>query len=313
MRTAVIGAGAMGCLLGGFLAKSKEEVWLVDLWKEHIQSIRKNGLTISIRGKKETVPVQATTQATDAGTCDLVIISTKFHDTGAAVQSALPLVHKETVVMTVQNGIGHVEKISEFIGKKQILFGLTTLGSLIKCPGVIEVTFLEGAATYLWPLLGKPNDRAEAVVEAFNRSGLEFQLTADVRERIWKKLCLNAGFSVLTAIPRLKCGDFIEEPPALDLVRGLVYEIAAVARKEGVDIDPQSACQYVFDMGKQAPQHLTSALVDVLNQRKTEIDCLNGAIVAKAREHGLEVPYNRAIFNLITIIENTYRKSIGKL
>jgi len=312
MKFGIVGAGAMGCLLGSFLSRTKNDVWLVDIWEDHVSRIKSHGLTVVSRGKSDTVSIRATTNTRDVGVCDVVIISTKFHNTRTAIQNARCMIDKKTLVITIQNGIGNVETISEFVNRKQIIFGLTTLGSVIKGPGTIEATFADEAITRIWPLTGEPNKKVRDVVDAFKQAGLNFHLSPDVREQIWKKLCLNASLSVPLAIPRLKCGDFINQPSSLDLIRGLVFEIAAVANKEGVPIKPEEAYEYVVALAKQARDHLPSALIDVLNHRKTEIDCLNGAIVARAEKHGVEVPYNTAIYHLLRIIENTYDKSIQR-
>jgi len=313
MKFGIVGAGAMGCLLGSFLARAGKDVWLVDVWEDHVSHLREHGLTVVTHGKSDTVSIHATIDPRDVGICDVVIICTKFHHTRTAILNALSMIDGSTLVMTIQNGIGNVETISEFVNREQIIFGLTTLGSVIKGPGKIEATFSDEAITYLWPLSRAPDDRTRELVETFRQAGLDFHLTPDVRERIWRKLCLNASLSLPLAIPRLKCGDFIDQPSSHDLVRNLVSEIAAVANMEGVAIDAEEAYEYVVTLAKQAPDHLPSPLVDVLNHRKTEIDCLNGAIVAKANRHNIEVPYNTAIVHIIKIIENTYDKSIQHL
>jgi 2-dehydropantoate 2-reductase len=310
MKFGIVGAGAMGCLLGSFLGKVKEDVWLVDIWEDHVARIKKNGLMVMKEGRSEIVRIPAATHPEEVGICDVVIISTKFHHTRTAVQSASCMIGDETVVMTIQNGIGNVEIISEFVNSRQIIFGLTTLGSVIKGPGMIEVTFSQSADTFVWPLVGEPWDKVQKAISAFNRAGLNFHLSPDVRERIWKKLCLNASLSVVLAIPRLKCGDFINQPSSFELIKGLVDEIVAVANNEGVILNPEEAYEYVLTLGKQAPDHLPSPLMDVLNRRKTEIDCLNGAIVEKAKQWGIEVPYNTVIYHLVKIIESTYNEFI---
>jgi len=313
MKFGIVGAGAMGCLLGSFLAKARKDVWLVDVWKDHVTRLKEHGLTVVTHGTSDTVSIHATTDTRDVGICDVVIISTKFHHTRRAIQNAHSMIGGSTLVMTIQNGIGNVETISEFVKKEQIIFGLTTLGSVIKGPGKIETTFSDEATTHLWPLSETPDDRTRELVETFRQTGLDFRLAPDVRERIWEKLCLNASLSLPLAIPRLKCGDFIGQPSSLELIRSVVSEIVAVANKEGVTIDLEETYEYIVALAKKAPDHLPSPLVDILNHRKTEIDCLNGAVVAKAKRHHIEVPYNTAIVHLIRIIENTYDKCIQDL
>jgi len=313
MKFGIVGAGAMGCLFGSFLAKQGEEVWLVDIWEDHVTRINEKGLSVMIEGKSELIPIQATTNTHDVGRCDVVICATKFRHTRDAVRNALNMIDNETIVITLQNGIGNVEIISEFVDKKQIVFGVTTLGSVVKGPGQIEATVTEEGQTYLWSVTGEPDQKIRSIIDICNRAGLNFCLSSDVKERIWKKLCLNAGLSVPLAIPRLRCGDYIEQPHSLELTRGLVLEIVAVAEHEGVKLDPEEMYENVVNLAKQSPNHRTSALMDVVNHRKTEIDCLNGAVVAKAREYGIEAPFNSAIRNIIKIIEITYNKSIQHL
>jgi len=312
MKFGIVGAGAMGCLFGSFLAKQGEEVWLVDVWKEHVELINEKGLSVMIEGKSERIPIQATTNTHDVGRCDAVIIATKFRHTRDAVRNALNIIDEETVVITLQNGIGNVETISEFVNKDQIVFGVTTLGSVVKGPGHIEATVTKVGQTYLWSVTGEPGKRVKSVIDACNRAGLDFSLTPDVKERIWRKLCLNAGLSVPCAIPRLECGDYIEQPHSLELTRGLVQEIVAVAEHEGVNLDPEEMYENVVNLARQSPNHRTSILMDVVNHRKTEIDCLNGAVVSRARKYGIKVPFNSVISNIIRITEDTYDKSIRR-
>lgn len=310
MKVGIIGAGAMGCLFGASLARQSNEIWLVDIWEEHIQHINRSGLTVTDRDGSRTVQCNATTSTDNVGPCDLVIISTKYNQTHSAVQKALPLITENTFLMTVQNGIGNVDIIAEYVDPRQIVFGLTTLGSVLQGPGSIEVTFSHGAVTHVWSLQGEPTENLNKVITTLNESGLVVHLSPDVRERIWKKVCLNAGFSVITAITSLNCGDCIAQPHVLELIRGLIDEITAIASRDGVAIDSDEAYHYVVTLAQEAPEHRTSFLMDLLHQRKTEIDSLNGAIVAEATTYNLDVPYNKAIVSIVKTLENTYKTRV---
>ncbi len=307
MKFGIIGAGAMGCMMGSFLARAREDVWLMDIWEEHVSHINNYGLTVTVKGKTDIVPIRATTNTKDVGICDAVIIFTKCHYTGTAIQNALCMIDDDTMVMTIQNGIGNAETIAEFVNERQIIFGLTMIGSVIKGPGKIEIQIAQDeGATYVWPLVGEPDDRVGKVIDTFNQAGMNFHLSPDIRERIWRKLCLNAGTSTPIAISRLKNDDFINQPSSLELIRGLVFEIVAVANKEGIALNAEKEYEDLVAMIKRAPDHFPSALIDVLNHRKTEIDCLNGAVVARAKRYGMEAPYNATIYHLMKTIENTY-------
>ncbi len=310
MKFGIVGAGAMGCLFGSFLAKVHKDVWLLDVWQEHISQINARGLTVLNKGSIETIPINATTDSHGIGVCDVVMIFTKYRHTREAIQDALNLIDDNSVVITVQNGIGNVDIISEFVNRRQVILGLTILGSAIKGPGTIEITVSEESPTYVWPAEGEVSDRIQEIVAAFNAAGLNFQLSPNVQEQIWRKLCLNAGLSILLALTRLNCGNFISQPSSLDLIRRLVFEIVSVGNKEGVMLEPEETYEYVVSLARQSPEHRSSALMDILNGRKTEIDSLNGAIVDKAKVHGIDVPCNVMVTHLIRIIENTYNQAI---
>ncbi len=313
MKVGIVGAGAMGCLFGSFLAKEVEEVWLIDLWKEHITQINQSGLVVINIDELKNVSVKATTNAADVDICDLLIFATKYQHTQNAVKSAATMINDNTVIITLQNGLGNVDIISQFVNNEMLVFGVTTLGSVIKGPGIIEATVTDVGKTYLWTFSGEPNEKVQEVIAVFNKAGLKFILSPDVKERIWKKLCLNAGLSIPLAIFRLNCGDYICQPHALELTRCLVSEIVSVAGKEGVRLDAELMYKDVVKLAKKSPSHRTSALLDVLNHRKTEIDVINGAIIKKAEKHNINTPYNSTIYNIIKIMENTYESSIKNL
>jgi 2-dehydropantoate 2-reductase len=311
MKIGVVGAGAMGSLLGSCLARGSNEVWLVDVWQEHVQEIVRNGLKVIEDEGQRFVHCNATTKPNDVGICDVVIVSTKFKDTETAIKKCLSMIGSETYVMTVQNGIGNVDIIEKYVDSEHIVFGLTTLGAVVRNPGEIEITFGDHAETHVWPRLGDPDERLKKVVRAMNDSGFQIQLSPDVESRIWKKVCLNAGFSVLTAITQLTCGDMIAQPAAVNVIQDLVREICLVAHHENIDIDTTESIEYVINLGHEAPRHKTSIQMDVLNERQTEIDSLNGAVVLKAKKHGLEVPVNETILNIVKILQNTYNKRLS--
>ncbi len=306
MKIGVVGAGAMGSLLGSCLARGSNEVWLIDVWLEHINEIVTKGLKIIENGAQHIVHCNASTRSKHVGICDLVIISTKFKDTESAIKNSLSMIGKQTYVMTVQNGIGNVDILEKYVDPAHIVFGFTTLGAVTRNPGEIEMTFGSQAETHVWPRLGQPDERLKNIIRKMNESGLEIQLSPDVESRIWKKVCLNAGFSVLTAITQLTCGDLVDQPAAVKLIRALVGEICHVARHENIDIDTNESIEYVIKLGHEAPRHQTSFQMDMLNKSQTEIDSLNGAVVVKAKKYGLDVPVNETIQNIVKVLQNTY-------
>ncbi len=306
MKIAVDGAGAMGCLIGGYLARAGEEVWLFSRSEDHVGALAENGLELTYQGETHQIAVNATTRPAEAGPCDVVLVMTKHRHTREALEGARPTIDERTVVVTLQNGIGNTEILADFVEPERILFGVTSLGAIKTGPGAITATAVDGMATHIWPASGKLSPPMSAFVGAMARSGLDIQLSSDVRQQIWQKLCVNAGFSALCAIVRLSVGDMLQVPATRHLVRSLVLEVAAVGSREGIDIDDEKAFEQVWDLAERSADHVPSFLVDVLNARQTEVGSLSGAVVAKAREHGMEVPFNQTVTALLEIIENTY-------
>lgn len=310
MKIAVVGAGAMGCLFGGALAAGGQDVWLVDVWQEHVEAIRSRGLVVKRGECERTIALHATTDPAAPGIADLVLIFTKYAQTAAALESARSLLGPETLVMTLQNGIGNVELIARVVPETRILYGLTTLTSDLRGPGCIEETFTGQGETYLWPVAGHVSSRMAAVAAALNEAGIHALLTPEVRTHIWKKLVINASLNTLTALTRLTVGDLCAVPEARTLCEMVLAEVVAVANAAGVGLARAEAEAHFQQVVEAARRHQPSMLLDVLHGRKTEIECLNGAVVREGQRSGIPTPVNDLLVRLIRTIEATYDRRV---
>jgi 2-dehydropantoate 2-reductase len=308
MKITVVGAGAMGSLFAGYLAEGEGEIWIYDVWREHVDAIRKDGLIMTRNNVDRRVKINATCDPTDPGIVDLVLIFVKYGDTRQAVHDSRFMIGPHTSVLTLQNGIGSVDVIRESIPGEQILYGLTTLTSEILCPGHIEESFKGSGETHVWPFTGRVDSRTEQICSVFNDAGIHTLISENVELIVWKKLVVNACQNTLTAITRLKVGDLIDQPEAWDIFEGVVSEIVQVAQKKGLSLDEKEANRFLRQVGEKAREHFPSMFVDVMNKKKTEIDCLNGAIIREGERLGISTPFNRTIHTLIRIIENTYEQ-----
>jgi 2-dehydropantoate 2-reductase len=311
LKIAVVGAGAMGSLFAGHLAEVEEDVWVYDVWEEHIQAIQEKGLKmIGPKGEKR-IPLKATTNPSEPGIVDCVFLFVKYPYTRRAVQDAEAMIGPQTSVLSLQNGIGGVDIIGESIRQDQILFGLTTLTSELTGPGCIEESFKGEGETYFWPLNGEVSERVEHISAVFNKAGIHTKITPDVELRIWQKLIVNACQNSLTAITRLKVGDLTDQDASEDIFNGTIAEIVQVANRKGIPLDLEESLEFNRKISEQARDHYPSMLIDVKNKRKTEIDCLNGAVIREGQRLGVETPFNRVIYNIIRIVENSYEKQIS--
>lgn len=314
MKIAVLGAGAIGSLIGGLLKKSGEEVYLVDIQSDHVEAINERGLLISQEGKDdEKIAIPATTDPSSVGVVDIVILMTKTQDTMVALKGALSLIGPQTFVVTLQNGLGNPEKIAGFVNKDNIVAGTTMMGGIKKGPGHVLKKQPVGAVHSIKKWVGQNNEAVRQIGRVLSAAGMHTEVFDDVEQLIWKKLVLAGGFSALTAITRLNIDDLLGVEEGKWLIQRVIREIVEIANKKGIDLNFEEELEHtmsIFKGTKAIKGHITSLCYDVLNGRTTEIGSLNAAIAAEAETLGFEAPYNKTLANLVKIIEKTYDKRL---
>lgn len=306
MKVAIIGSGAMGSLFGGLLA-GVTDTCLYDVYATHIEAIQKHGLIMSQGDKKNIVPVRATTKPEEIGLMDAVIIFVKYPYTRSAMQDAMvSSIGPETLVVTVQNGIGNVEIIKEFVSEKQIVYGLSTLTSDMEGPGHIEMTTRKKVPTCIWPLNGDITDKIQSFSEIMNKAGLNTEITKDVDRQIWQKLMVNASENTLCALLRQNVTGIIDNASSFEIVKQIIFEVADVAQAKGISIGREEGLQHVINVTRSVPQHVPSMAIDLKNKKKTEIACLNEAIVAEGDRLGVSTLMTATVARMIRSIEDNY-------
>ena len=303
MKTVIMGAGAMGSLYGGLLASSGEEVWLVDIWKEHIEAIQSKGLIIEEKGEEKRFRIHATTDVSFVGKADLVILFVKTYHTEKAVSDALVLEKEKTVFLTLQNGLANEDVISRQVNRRKVLLGVTNQGATLLGPG--KIRHGGWGKTYLGELDGQGTNRIREIAQVFEKAGIETELSSAIQRLIWEKLLINIGINALAAVTGVKNGQLLDHPEALTLMDALVSEAAEVAEQKGIRIEG-NPIDKVRAVAEATKANRCSMGQDLDNKRRTEIDVINGALVREAERLGLSVPYNRMITNLIKVIEKTY-------
>ena len=303
MKTVIMGAGAMGSLYGGLLASSGEEVWLVDIWKEHIEAIRSKGLIIEEKGEEKSIRVHATTDVSSVGKADLVILFVKTYHTEKAVSDALVLEKENTVFLTLQNGLANEDVISRQVNRRKVLLGVTNQGATLLGPG--KIRHGGWGKTYLGELDGQVTNRIREIAQVFGKAEIETEVSPAIQRLIWEKLLINIGINALAAVTGVKNGQLLDHPEALMLMDALVSEAVEVAKRKGIRIEG-NPIDKVKAVAEATKANRCSMGQDLDNKRRTEIDVINGAVVREAERLGLSVPYNRMITNLIKVIEKTY-------
>ncbi len=302
MKIAVIGAGAMGSIFGGHLKEVGEDVTFIDIYKEHMEKISKDGLYIEMPdGTSKVIKgIKTATSTEGLPKMDLIIIFVKSTITKEAAKEALPLVKDNTLFLTLQNGLGNGEAIAEVVGEEKVLLGVTTCGGTFLGPG--KVRFAGKGDTFIGGLkIGK--EKVLPIVNVFNRAELPAYYREDVIGLVWDKLFVNVAINPVTAITGLKNGELLNYDETKAIMNRLVEEAVAVAEKRGVKRDVEEVYNHALEVAEKTAKNMSSMLQDITKGRKTEIDTINGKIVEYGREVGVSTPYNEMVTYLIKILE----------
>ena len=303
MKICIIGCGAVGSLFAAHLAKAGEaEVWAYDVWKEHIEAIRKHGLRLS--GAAEfTAQMNATSNPQELPRCDYGIVATKAIHTASAVAQTAHIFDQNSAVCSVQNGVGNEEIIAERV--KLVIRGTTFPAGHPIAPGHIGYD-IKGD-TWIGPFepTNTPYALVEKLAELLNRAGLKVIPLQDARGAQWTKLIFNASTNPVGALTLLHHGAATRFAPTGALFNALISEGEAVAKALGIQLhgDPRALVQ----KGANAPgKHRASMLQDILAKRQTEVDFMNGAIAESGEKLGVPTPLNRALWQLVKGLEHSW-------
>lgn len=302
MNIAVIGAGALGCLFGGRLTKSGHDVHLLHYRQTYVDRLNNGGLTIKgENGEMDDVAVTATTDATEIGPADLVLVFVKSHQTEEALAEHTACIGPETDILSLQNGLRHYDRLLDIVGEDRAFAGVTYQGAVVEEPGYIRVT-----STGL-SMFGGANDAGVRRIEAvLVDSGFPVKLVEDPHPYIWAKQLVSLPIKPLAALTHLSNGELITTPETRALMEQIVTEAEHVAESRDIDIPMNNPMDEVATTCEESYSHYSSMLQDVRAERKTEIDDVNGAIVDIAHEEGINVPVNELVTNLVQALEKSY-------
>jgi 2-dehydropantoate 2-reductase len=303
MKTAILGAGAMGSVFASYLAESKDEVILIDIAKPVVDSISSRGLIIRDKaGNEKSFRIEATTDPSNVGVVDLLIVFVKCYHTEAAVRSALPLLGDNSIVLSLQNGWGNAPRIGKLAGQEKVLVGVSYHSATALGPGHV----LHGGQgpTYLGELDGSVSERAKRVANFLASGGIEVQTSTEVLKEIWSKLALNAATLPTSVLARLTADKLLSSAEMQGLMQNLLQEVIAVANAQDIRLNYDERWSAIVRLLKQlAPNTKGSMFQDIEQKRPTEIDVINGAIVEAGQSLQISTPYNRAVVNLIKALE----------
>jgi 2-dehydropantoate 2-reductase len=308
MKVCVLGAGALGCAIGGVLAEAGAEVWLLNRSAAHVAAMNQNGLTLRDGGVDRVVPVQAATSASAIGHADLVIVLVKSFHTREALQNASALLGPQTLLLSLQNGLGHEDILAEFVGRERVLAGKTYVGGVLLAPGHV-MAGTRGKATLIGELDGSVTPRIETIAALFNRAGLDTTVSQNILGVMWDKLLVNVATGALSGITRLTYGALYAVPELKATALAAVAEAMAVARAGGVTLSFTAPEQAWVRAAEGLPTEFKTSMLQSLEKGSrgdgpmTEIDFINGAVLRWGARHGVPTPVNATLVACIKGIE----------
>ena len=308
----MLGAGAIGSVLGSFLYKAGIDVTLVDVNKAHIEAIQKNGLHVTdgAKGTTEVFNIKAVSDPAAAGAQDMVICLLGPY-MKSALASSKALFNDDTIVCSFQNGLGNELDLQDCgFPKDRIAYGCLHFSGHMQGPGETKGMFSDpGTKIHIGVLTF--GGRAEAVAKEFaetvNNSGFATEFNVDINNYIWGKAVANVPCNGLCGILRLRIGEMYETEWGRDIMHGTLKEMCEVAKAMGVDLDYEKNLKNFEEVTFQvAKGHYPSLAQSVQNHKQTEIETLNGAIVRFGEMYGIPTPYNKVIANLVRVIQLNY-------
>lgn len=287
-------------MFAGLLGDAGNDVWAVDPWEEHVAAIRESGLRVEGASGDRVVRVAATSDPTEVGEVDLVVVATKSMHVQSAAESARVLLGPETVVLTTQNGLGSPEA-AEVLGAERVVVGIAGgFGASMVEPGHVHHHGMEVVR------IGEPNGpvtpRVDRIAEVWRAAGFTVQAEDDVERLVWEKLICNACFSGTCTVLRRTIGEVIDDPHAWSVASACAREAYEVALASDIAIGFDDPVAYARAFGERMPDARTSMQLDRLAGRPTEIDAINGAIPPRAAAAGLTAPVNETVTALVKAV-----------
>lgn len=300
LNLTILGSGALANLFGARLAPYAHVI-LLGSWAAGLQAIGGQGIVIETNNGPQLVTgIRATSNPGDVPAAQVVLVLVKSWQTVRAAAHAQQVLAPDGIVVTLQNGLGNREVLAGALGVERVTLGVTTQGAALLDPG--HIRYAGGGDTTLGRLPASATpaaaNRLQVLAELLNTAGLPTHLTDNIEVLLWGKLVVNAGINPITALLRVPNGSLLEHPLVESLMVAAAEECAAVAQAQGIEL-PFEAAERVREVARLTAINRSSMLQDVLRGAPTEIEAINGAVVAAGEAAGVPVSVNAMLVRLI--------------
>lgn len=302
MRVVVLGAGAMGMLFGGYLS-AQNDVTLIDVDANKVSQINEQGITIQEPdGTSRHFTPKAATSSAGMEQADLMIVFVKAMFSASALAANQALIGPNTYVLSMQNGSGHEEVLSQFAADAEhVVLGTTQHNSSIA--GAAAIRHGGAGPTFFGAMQGQPAE-LEQIAENFTQCGLTCATSTEIRKMIWHKMFTNVSASALTGILQMPLGFLVESNEAWQLTETLLREAVQVANGDGMGFDEEEIVREVRTHLENARGGITSIQADLRDGRKTEVDTISGSVVRASKRNGVPAPSHEFVVHLVHAFED---------
>ncbi len=303
-KVAIVGCGAMGSVYAGLLADAGNSVLAIDPWAAHVAAIEASGLRVEGASGDRVVRLRAATSA-PSEPMDVVIVATKAAHVASAADEAGRMIGPETVVLTIQNGLGSADVLAGRIGPDRLAVGIAGgFGASMRGPGHVHHNGME--VVRMGAYRGLDLTAVEAVAALWRAAGFRAEAVADIAAMQWEKLICNVAYSAPCALSGLTVGQAMDDPDIGPVSRAAATEAWEVGRARGVPIAVEDPVEHVRAFGARIPNARPSLLLDHLAGRRSEIDVINGAIPREAARAGRAAPVNMTLTALVRLKESGF-------
>ena len=295
MKIGIMGAGGMGCYLGGRLAHDGHDVTFISRGKQ-LQALRQDGLKVeSHYGDFHLPSVKATDDCCEVGPVDLVLFCVKSYDTAAAAGQMKPMVGPETVVLPVQNGIEHIKTLERVLESAHIIGGSCIISAHVPAPG--HVRQLGPVHQFIFGELdGTLSQRCQDIQQLINGAGVDGKLVPNIIEAMWSKMVLNSGLFGVYSLARANNGIVLETPEIFELVLQTTAESIAVAQENGIPLTHSILDDVRTGIPRMPVEYEPSMALALRKGQKLELEAVNGAICRFGYAKGVPTPINDVIY-----------------
>jgi len=288
----IVGTGAMALLFGGRLAAAGIKVSLLGTWQDGINAIRQSGVRIRTSAGEVSYPVYVTDDPREIKKSIVSLVLVKSWQTERAAQQLKDLIYPDSIVLSLQNGLGNLEILKDVLGEEHTALGVTTYGATLVEPGVVQPGG-EGVITLgSHPCLKELNT-------SFQNAGFSVEETTDLPSLLWSKLVINAGINPLSALLGVKNGKLLESKSARKIMSYAAEETASVALKKDIQLVYENPVLAVEEVAAATAANTSSMLQDIKRGAPTEIDSICGAIVREGKTVNVPTPVNELLLNLV--------------